>query len=158
MPMLKCLCIPFYQFPIFFSFFTSLSPIFNSPFLYLYHYILNAFEKENLVMGVEKQKGKVVLALVLFSVLMLPMAIRFSHLWESHEHPICTVETDHFHKAASDCLKCHFQPISFIHYFPAFPELLSVTLPETLESHFFCLVFRSLEQTNTQLRAPPILS
>ncbi len=106
----------------------------------------------------EKQLGKNIAALLLFAALMLPTAIQFSHIFEGHEHIACTEHKTHIHKTVVKCDICHFQVASFKYDIFEYPNLLLPKIPVTIEANFASLQLHSFNITNTQLRAPPILS
>lgn len=100
--------------------------------------------------------GKGISAFVLVSILLFPLAIRFSHLWE-HEHHTYVLGGDDFHEEGHECLACHLQLASFTYDVPIFSGLSSPIYPKTAEKHFVCCpAFHSFSQTNTRLRAPPL--
>jgi len=43
---------------------------------------------------------------VLFIALLLPNALQFGHLFESHEHIECSELTSHLHEKVTDCSLC----------------------------------------------------
>jgi len=106
----------------------------------------------------KKQLGKNIAALLLFAALMLPTAVQFVHMFEGHEHIACTEQSTHIHKSVVKCDICHFHLASFNYDIDQYPEIFLPTIPVKIETNFASLQFHSFKITNTQLRAPPILS
>ncbi|WP_276168781.1 hypothetical protein [Zobellia alginiliquefaciens] len=106
-------------------------------------------------MKTRKQIGQNIVALLLMSALMLPMLVKFTHVFEAHEHEICHEQTTHIHADVADCQICHFQLVSFDYKVPEYVDFFVASVPQRLESSFSSLLFHSFKITNTQLRAPP---
>ncbi|WP_203295650.1 hypothetical protein [Luteirhabdus pelagi] len=58
--------------------------------------------------------------LVLIGVLMLPTAVQFTHLFEHHEHRVCTISSVHLHEKEVDCSILHFKFSSYDYTFTSF--------------------------------------
>ncbi|MFT4847716.1 MAG: hypothetical protein ACI83B_000237 [Sediminicola sp.] len=106
----------------------------------------------------KKQLGKNVSALLLFVALMLPTATQFIHMFDGHEHITCAENTAHIHKSDVNCEVCSFQLVSFNYNIAEYPELGLPKIPVKIEANFASLQYHSFKITNTQLRAPPVLS
>lgn len=116
------------------------------------------FSYRNKMMDHKKQIGKNLVALLLFTALMLPTAIQFFHLFEGHEHVACTEKSTHIHESTTKCELCSFHIASFNYDIAKYPELQLPKIPVKLDANFASLQFHSFKVTNTQLRAPPIFS
>ena len=105
-----------------------------------------------------KQIGKKSVALLLFIAMMLPAAIQFSHAFECHGHTPCKNESRNIHQEEPDCPTCDFHLASFNRDKVEYPDL---SLPKTTAKRavtYTSLQFNSCKKTNTQLRAPPVIS
>lgn len=109
-------------------------------------------------MEYRKQIGKNILALLLFTALLLPTAVQFFHVFEAHEHITCKEKTTHIHKTINKCDTCDFYLTSFNYDIAKFPNLQLPKINTAVNTKLTSLQFHSFIITNTQLRAPPILS
>lgn len=109
-------------------------------------------------MDYKKQIGKRRVAVLLFIAIMLPVTTQFFHLFEAHEHTVCTDNTTHFHETIIKCEICsfHFTPINYD--IAQYPDLLLPKIAVKKEVNFTSLQLHSFCVTNTQLRAPPVFS
>lgn len=103
----------------------------------------------------DKQVLRKVASLLLFSILMFPNAIQFSHAFEAHEHAPCTEKSTHIHQAIPNCDICDFHFVPFSYKIQVYPEFFDPNVPEKVEKHFSTLLYHPFKKTNTQLRAPP---
>ncbi len=109
-------------------------------------------------MDYKKQIGKNILALLLFTALMLPTTVQFFHMLEGHDHVACTEKSTHIHKTIHKCEICSFHFASFNYNVAEYPDLLLTKAPVKAEVNLDPLQLHSFKITNTQLRAPPIFS
>ena len=93
-------------------------------------------------------------ALGLLLLLLSPLCVQFSHLFEAHEHLVCTETTTHFHEAPIDCSLCDFQFQSF--NFQPLKQLQLIKLPLILSiSEAIVSIDAKVIYYNYGLRAPP---
>ena len=109
-------------------------------------------------MDYRKQIGKNILTLLLLVALMLPTAIQFFHMFEGHDHITCSEKITHIHKSITKCDICDFHLAASNYDIANYPDLLLPKIPVKIETNFTSLQFHSFKITNTQLRAPPIIS
>lgn len=119
-------------------------------------FLLSGYQKRR--MYYKKQIGKNVITLLFLAVLMLPTAIQFFDMFEDHEHITCTEKTTHIHKSIEKCDVCDFHLVSFNYDIAKYPDLLLSKVPLKVDENFASSQFHSFNITNTQLRAPPVLS
>jgi len=110
------------------------------------------------IMDYKKQVGKKIAALLLFIALILPTAIQFFHMFEVHEHVVCTEQKVHLHRSIVKCDICQFNLASFNYDIVEYPDVLLTRIPENVEITFVSFPLNSFKNTTTQLRAPPIYS
>ncbi|WP_157208044.1 hypothetical protein [Mariniflexile maritimum] len=98
-----------------------------------------------------------ILALVLAMVLLVPTAVKFSHIFAHHKHDICKGEkTTHLHEINPDCDFYKFK-LAQVYTFTLFNfELFSVkeNHTATVSKYQFLSEFQQLQ---TLLRGPPHL-
>lgn len=123
-----------------------------------YNILLLRFSYQKKTMDYKKQIGKNIVELLLFAALMLPTAVQFFHMFESHEHITCTETATHIHKSITKCEICSFHLASFNYDLAKYPDLLLPKIPVKVDVNFTSLQFHSFKITNTHLRAPPIFS
>lgn len=99
-----------------------------------------------------------ILALLLVTVLTIPSVVKLVHLCEGHEHLVKTDEKVQVYETETKCATCSFHLATFHKDFTAFPEVIFVSVPVTLEAIFDSQQYRAHTITNKQLRAPPIFS
>lgn len=109
-------------------------------------------------MGYKKQIVKSIASLVLLLALMLPTAIQFIHLFEGHEHTACTEQKTHIHESTPKCEICSFHLTSFDYNLAVYTNLVTPEIPAEVNVKVTPLYLRSITVTNTQLRAPPVVS
>ncbi len=102
-----------------------------------------------------KQVLRKVASLLLFSILMFPNAVQFSHAFEAHEHTPCTEKSTHIHQTIPNCDICDFHFVPFTYAIQVDPEFFTPNVPEKVEKHFSPVRYNPLKKTNTRLRAPP---
>ena len=94
-------------------------------------------------------------AIALVFVLMLPASVQFSHLFEGHEHEICTEQTTHLHEDQTQCELCDFFSTAHEYTIPVAPSYTAVLLPNSKKHTTATVSFFSSKRTLKQLRAPP---
>ena len=94
-------------------------------------------------------------AIALVFVLMLPASVQFSHLFEGHEHEICTEQTTHLHEDQTQCELCDFFGTAHDYTIPVAPTYTAVLLPNSKKHTTATVSFFSSKRTFKQLRAPP---
>jgi hypothetical protein len=94
-------------------------------------------------------------ALILILVLAIPTTIQITHLFENHEHVICTSNDVHLHEADVDCSICDYTytPFNFkINYYPEFQKFSEIKI----KSCTFISRYKNKKNSNPKsLRAPP---
>lgn len=109
-------------------------------------------------MYLKNQLGKTSASVLLLLALILPTSIQFSHMIEGHENDTCNVQISHIHKSEKNCETCDFQLTSISYDIGEYPDLLLTQISVKLSTDFTPLQFHYPTLTNTQLRAPPIMS
>ena len=104
------------------------------------------------------QFGKNISAFVLLAALLLPTAVQFVSIFESHDHVVCTEQQTHFHQSIVECEICTFNYSPFHYSITSFKDTEVLLTPETSKVNFGSLLFHSFTITNTQLRGPPVLA
>tara|TARA_B110000238_G_scaffold177576_1_gene199566 strand:- start:2730 stop:3062 length:333 start_codon:yes stop_codon:yes gene_type:complete len=94
-------------------------------------------------------------AIALVFVLMLPASVQFSHLFEGHEHEICTEQTTHLHEDAPECYGCDFYSTGFQYTLPENYVNTFVLIPQNIKTTILVDTLFSKKLTSKQLRAPP---
>ena len=61
----------------------------------------------------KRQIVKLFSASVLFIALMLPTIIQFVHVFDGHEHFVCTDQDSHVHQTPVDCEICTIQLVPY---------------------------------------------
>lgn len=109
-------------------------------------------------MNHQRQIGNQVIALMLFTTLMLPTVVQSFHLFDVHKHASCNEQSTHFHESISKCELCavHFTSINYD--IAKYPNLLLPKIFVKVNVIFDALLLHSFKKSNTQLRAPPIFS
>ncbi|WP_276391020.1 hypothetical protein [Eudoraea chungangensis] len=97
-------------------------------------------------------------ALILSSVLLLPMVFQVFHILEKHEHKVCEDVNTHLHEVALDCSLCDFHPASLDYTLAKLPAFFTPKLFYTTVELFVVFTLDNCVLTNKQLRAPPLLS
>lgn len=109
-------------------------------------------------MNQKKEIGKKIIALLLFIAVVLPISIQFIHLFEAHEHVVCTEQSTHIHQLDIECEICSYHLTSFDYSIAKYPDLTVLTSYAKVDVNHYSLQLSSFSVTNTQLRAPPINS
>ncbi|MDG1042009.1 MAG: hypothetical protein P8O96_04080 [Flavobacteriaceae bacterium] len=102
--------------------------------------------------------GKNIAAVLLLLALVFPTAIQISHMVEGHDDVACNDHSTHFHKTEKTCEICVFHISSVSYDIAKYPDLLLTQISVKLSTDFTPLQFHYPTLTNTQLRAPPIMS
>lgn len=99
------------------------------------------------------------LASMFLITLALPSCIQFSHqLTEEHEFALCHEQEEHIHEINVHCDLCSFHFSSYFFEFTSYPELvIPPIISKTTLGSITPLCYYTL-RTNTQLRAPPMVS
>ncbi len=105
----------------------------------------------------EKYIYKSFFSLVLILVLMMPTATQFSHLFEDHEHQVCSEQSIHFHEASVDCKISLYSQQSFSFNILNYTEIIVVNY-YNLISTVYTSVLKYTTVKNIHLRGPPSLS
>jgi len=106
----------------------------------------------------KKQYVKNIIASLLLMFLLLPTALQFVTIFDTHEHMVCSEQQVHVHKSIVECEICSFQ-FTPLHYNLVHNNELEILLiPETTQERTYSLLFHSFKITNIQLRGPPALS
>ncbi|WP_406684106.1 hypothetical protein N1F78_15655 [Seonamhaeicola sp. MEBiC1930] len=95
--------------------------------------------------------------LLLVVILFAPVAIKFAHLFEHHEHTFCIGEkSTHIHKVDLDCEFNEFQLNKNLSFTSIIVDLFSekIFIPE-IESHYVFL--SKYQHLHFSLRGPPQL-
>ncbi len=106
----------------------------------------------------EKSIGKTIAALLLFIVIMMPTCVHFFHIFEGHDHVVCTEQATHIHESNVECEICSFHFTSINYDIAKYPDLELPEITVRITANFESLHLLSLKTTNTRLRAPPIYS
>tara|TARA_B100000795_G_scaffold68654_1_gene47692 strand:+ start:9226 stop:9558 length:333 start_codon:yes stop_codon:yes gene_type:complete len=101
--------------------------------------------------------SKYIGVMTLVFVLMLPMSVLFSHLFENHEHEVCLEQTTHLHEDEPECHICDFYSTSFQYTVPAGELTTSTTIPKSQKTTIAAAPFFLQRLTSKQLRAPPTI-
>jgi hypothetical protein len=109
-------------------------------------------------MEYKEQLIKRIASLLLIIALMMPIAVKFIHIFEGHEHVACTEHKTHLHKSNSKCDICIFQIGSFNYDVIGYPELLITETPCNIKGGICAVSLHSFKVNNTKLRAPPIFA
>lgn len=116
------------------------------------------FSRSGITMEYKKKIGKNIVSLLLFGALMLPNAIRFFHMLDSHEYVVCHEKATHIHQYITKCEVCSFHLVTINYSIFKYPDLLVPKILVKRESNFTSVQYHSFKLTNTQLRAPPTFS
>ena len=86
---------------------------------------------------------------------LLPSAVKFTHLFQNHEHPICIdAESIHFHQTDFECDFLKYKLTNGIAFEPLAEEPLAFQRP--LDNNFSVYTFLSNHQKlHFELRGPP---
>lgn len=102
-----------------------------------------------------------VLAVTLTLAVLLPSAVKLSHVFNHHEHEVCSnddVNTNtHFHELDLDCEFYKFKLNTNYYFNVEITEISSQANFYKLNSDFY-LYLRAHEQDTSYLRGPPTLS
>ena len=102
--------------------------------------------------------GYQLLAWTLILCLVLPIAVKFTHILSDHEHEVCSVENQfHFHEIDMDCEFYNFNinHITTIEFHNYDIHKLNETLNS--ESTYYSFL-KSHNQLTSRLRGPPALT
>ncbi len=106
---------------------------------------------------VEKKKfGERIVALWLFALLLLPLAVEFAHSFEEHEGTSCSETTSHIHNLEAECELCDIRLTTFDFNIITAQELVVTNTPVKMEANDASSQLHSFQITNIQLRAPPV--
>ncbi|MGB6153827.1 MAG: hypothetical protein WBG48_17725 [Pricia sp.] len=105
----------------------------------------------------KKQILKATLALMLLSAFMLPVSMQFFHVFEGHQHEICTATDTHLHQDSPDCGVCdfHFAPLQYD--IAPYADAVEPVVPTKHQSRYDPRQFSSPLFLNIRLRAPPYI-
>lgn len=106
----------------------------------------------------KKHIGYKIAAFALMACLVLPIAVKFAHLLEDHEHEVCLVENQsHFHEIDMDCefYKFKINHNSIVKFFNL--EFYELKEANKIKSSYYSYL-RSHKQLTTSLRGPPSLT
>ena len=105
---------------------------------------------------VEKKKlGERIVALWLFALLLLPLAVELVHSFEEHEGTSCSETTSHIHNLEAECELCDIRLTTFDYNITTVQEQVLTDTPVNTEANFASSQLHSFPITNTRLRAPP---
>lgn len=107
------------------------------------------------MMDRKKQIVKLLSALVLFIALMLPTFIQFAHVFDIHEHTVCTDQDLHIDQTRVKCEICTIQVSSFDYSFNDNSEILQFEIIVLKQEGFHSLIFDALIYNSNPLRGPP---
>tara|TARA_R100000353_G_scaffold176127_1_gene149638 strand:+ start:135065 stop:135394 length:330 start_codon:yes stop_codon:yes gene_type:complete len=97
------------------------------------------------------------IATVFCLALLLPSAVDFAHIFESHEHKTCTDLSTHLHEKQLDCSICDFH-FSVFNFEPiAVTEFAVLNGFKKVETTYYFPKLSS-PATHFYLRGPPLLS
>ena len=126
--------------------------------LALVHIILAKFGRPwamEFAMKKELQLGKVLAALTLFAVLMLPTVVQFYHATQGCEHSSEITSATNLQQDVQDCHICDFQLNSFHTATTHYTDVVVNTVPSEKVTVYSAVQLNAYTKTNTQLRAPP---
>lgn len=109
----------------------------------------------NTVIGRKKQIVKFLSASVLFIALMLPTIIQFVHVFDVHEHFICTDQESHVHQTPTKCEICTIQFVPFDSNLPKYSEILPPGYDFLQAEDLPTLHIDLLNFNSNPLRGPP---
>ena len=98
---------------------------------------------------------KTTLVVVLLSAFMLPVTMQFFHVFEGHQHEICTSTDTHLHQDSPDCGVCHFHFAPYQYDIIDYACAIVPIVPTKHQTHFYSQQFSSPLFLNIRLRAPP---
>ena len=102
---------------------------------------------------------EILIASLLLVTMALPAYIQFSHqLEEDHGYTICHEQEDHVHENVVHCEMCDCQFSTFIFEFTSYPETVITPFISKIALGTTTPLCYYSPLTNTQLRAPPVLS
>jgi len=89
--------------------------------------------------------------------LLLPSVIKFSHIFEQHEHVVCLGENQsHLHEIDLDCEFFKFKLNNNFLLDIDVIELTSVVVPQNLSQQYYTFI-KGHQQSTAYLRGPPSL-
>lgn len=110
------------------------------------------------MMALEKDFMLKTFSAILIFALLLPFAVKLEHIFEDHEHSVCSSKIEnHIHQLNDDCDFLNYN-ISSFNYFNNFVYKV-VELPTFLEKNYtYAVAFTSSQKATSFLRGPPNLS
>ena len=103
----------------------------------------------------KKQIVKLLSALGLFIALMLPTIIQFVHIFDVHEHLVCTDQDLHVDQTPVKCEICAIQFVPFDSNLPEYSEILSIEYAVLQAEELPALQFGHIIFNSNPLRGPP---
>ena len=103
----------------------------------------------------KKQIVKFLSAFGLFIALMLPTFVQFAHIFDDHEHAICTDQDLHIDQTQVKCEICTIQVSSFDYNFNRNSEILQFEIIVLKQEGLHNLIFDPLFFNSNPLRGPP---
>ena len=105
-----------------------------------------------------KEKIKTLISVLLLFAILLPSAVKFTHMLEGHE---CITHKDNFtqiHKSEKSCNICDFNFTPFSYNFVQNIDLGTTQFYSLELISFSRVIIQNYSSSNKQLRAPPIYS
>ena len=109
----------------------------------------------NTLMDRKKQIVKFLSALTLFIALMLPTFVQFAHIFDAHEHVICTDQDLHIDQIQVKCEICAIQFVPYDSNLPEKSEILSPDFEVLQVENLSTLQFGRITFNSNPLRGPP---
>ncbi|MAC86358.1 MAG: hypothetical protein CMC94_05370 [Flavobacteriales bacterium] len=116
------------------------------------------FQLINLFLYLSKEKIKTLISVLLLFAILLPSAVKFTHMLEGHE---CITHKDNFtqiHESEKSCNICDFNFTPFSYNFVQYTDLATTQFYSVELISFRRLIIQNYSSSNKQLRAPPIYS
>ena len=107
------------------------------------------------MMDRKKQIVKLISALGLFIALMMPTIIQFVHIFDVHEHVICTDQDLHVDQTQVKCEICAIQFVPFDSNLSEYSEIISPDYEVLQAEELPKLEFGIIPFNSNPLRGPP---
>ena len=126
---------------------------FNHNFIIFFLYFCNLWM--NTVMDRKKQIVKFLSALGLFIALMIPTIVQFVHIFDVHEHVVCTDQDLHVDQTQVECDICKIQVPPFDYSLYKDSETFQAEIIVLKAEDLPALQFGRLTFNSNPLRGPP---
>lgn len=108
------------------------------------------------MLQIKKHVASKVLVVLLTVVLITPLFVKLTHLFENHNHEVCkTPNTDHFHELEIDCAFYDFNlNTNFCQSLPTFKKLKVNKIDNNIISQYHYI--SDYQRLHFSLRGPPL--